>query len=202
MRQPTYSRGRRAARLLGLTRNPLCRRVDRLEGALRIASVLAVLVVTVVTLLVGVGRYHRELDRSLAAQAELRHVPVVLLTDATAGRTALGSVAPAPSPGVEARWTLPDGSVRTGTVYSPVTAPKGTTVRVWMDAGHVPVRPPVRSGDLRFRVGVDVLGCVSLFSVLSWGLYQWGRSRLDRRRDAEWTRSWLVFERQGRHRSH
>jgi len=202
MRQPKYSLGRRAVRMLGLTRNPLQRRVDRLERTLRLASLLAALAVMTVSLLVVLDGYHRGLARATAQRARLQQVEVTLLADATVGRNAVGAVSPAPSPGVRAWWTLPDGTMRTGEVYSPTVAREGSTVPVWMDADFTPVRPPVDPAELRFRAGANILGSVSLFGLVIFGLYQWGRGRLDRRRDAEWTRAWLLFERQWRDRSH
>ncbi|GAA0256888.1 Rv1733c family protein [Cryptosporangium japonicum] len=203
MRQPKYTRGRRALRLLGLTRSPLRRRVDRLERTLRMFSALAVLAVSVISFLVVLGTYHRGLDEAAALRSHLRQVPVVLLAETSGGRTAVGSVPPAPGPGVPATWTLPDGTMRTGNVFgAPPGAIDGASVEVWMDQDFTPVRPPVEPADLRFRAGATVIGCVSMFGLMIWGLYQWGRGRLDERRDADWTREWLLFERQWRDRLH
>lgn len=200
MRQPKYTRGRRALRSLGLTQNPLLRRVDRLERTLRLFSALAVLSVSVASLLVVLGTYHRSLDAVLAERSRLQQVPVVLLSETASGRTAVEEV---PTPGVPATWTLPDGTTRFGNVFgTPVVASKGATAEVWMDDHYTPVRPPTEPADLRFRAGTTVLGCISVFGLLIWGLYQWGRGRLDVRRDADWTRDWLLFERQWRDRLH
>ncbi|TQS45676.1 hypothetical protein [Cryptosporangium phraense] len=197
-----YSRWRRPFRLLGLGRNPLCRPVDRLDGAFRIAAVTATLAVVVLSVLFGVGSYHRMLDRVEAQKSTLNQVPVLLLDDPAGARTENGAVSPAPVPGVQAKWTLPDGTIRTGAVYTPVSARRGTSVDVWMNDDYVPVRPPAQPTELQFRAIVDALGCVSLFAVLVWGAFGWALSRLNRRRDAEWAREWIVYEREWRHRSH
>jgi hypothetical protein len=197
MRQPKYTFGRRAVRWLGLTRNPLRRRIDRLERTLRIASLLAVFAVVVTSALTVLGGYHRDLERAEAERHRLQQVPVVLLGDASSGRPDAGTA------GVPATWTLPDGTLRTGNVHSaPVGTGEGATVTVWMDAEYTPVRAPAEPADLRFRAFSNVLGCVSLFGVLIWGAYQAARTRLDLRRDADWTRGWLLYERRWRDRLH
>lgn len=201
MRQPKYSPGRRAVRSLGLTRNPLLRRVDRLERSLRLLSALALIAVVLISLTTVLDTYHRELDRVLDERARLQRVPVVLLDDASRARATAGTAAS--PPGVPATWTLPDGTTRTGNVHGvPVGTGESATVEVWMDTDYDPVRPPSDPADLRFRTGVTMLGCVSLFGLLIWGLYQWGRGKLDARRDADWARAWLFYERQWRDRLH
>ncbi|MFG1920919.1 hypothetical protein [Cryptosporangium sp. NPDC048952] len=203
MRQPKYTTGLRVLRSLGLTRSPLRRRVDRLERTLRIFSALAVLAVSVISFLVVLGTYHRSLDAAMVERSQLQQVPVVLLSRTTGGHTAVDSVSPAPAPGVPATWTLPDGTMRTGNVYgAPPGAGEGASAEVWMDLDYTPVRPPAEPADLRFRAGATVIGCVSMFGLMIWGLYQWGSTRLDERRDADWTREWLLFERQWRDRLH
>ena len=201
MHQPKYSRVRRTARLLGLTRNPLCRRVDRLDGGLRIAAALTALVVSALCVTLGAHTYHRDLDRLTAARDRLEQVPVLLLEDARSGRAEPGATAPTPVRGVIGRWRMDDGTVRTATVYPPVVALRGTTVRVWMDTGSTPVRPPADRSDVWFRSAVNVIGTIGVAGVVIRGLLLWGRSRLDRRRDAEWARRWLLYERQWRDRS-
>ena len=203
MRQPKYTRSRRALRSLGLTPNPLLRRIDRLERTLRLFSALAVLTMSAISLLVVLDTYHRGLDDVLAERSRLQQVPVVLLAATSSGRTTTEAVSPAPGPGVPATWTLPDGTTRFGNVFgAPAGATEGATAEVWMDGDYTPVRPPVEPADLRFRAGATILGCISMFGLMIWGFYQWARGRLDARRDADWTREWLLFERQWRDRLH
>ncbi|MFI5958687.1 hypothetical protein [Cryptosporangium sp. NPDC051539] len=202
MSQPKYSPGRRLVRQLGLSRNPLCRPVDRIDGLFRIAAASATLAVVLGSVLFGLGTYHHLIDQVEAVKATLNQVPVVLVDDPAGGRAPNGAVSPAPAPGVQAKWTLPDGTVRSGAVHSPVSARKGTTVDIWMDDDYTPVRPPAQPTELQFRAIVNGLGSVSLFTVLVWGAFGWVLNRLNRRRDADWTRDWMRFERHWRHRSH
>ncbi|SHN75909.1 Rv1733c family protein [Cryptosporangium aurantiacum] len=183
---PKYTLIRRAARLLGWTRNPLCRPVDRAEGALRVAAGLAVVLTLALAIGAGAVRYERETADAVAARSVLLHVPVELRADTPSARTdAIG-------PGVVATWTLPDGTVRTGRVYTGEIAADGDTVTVWMDASYEAVHPPATDAELLQRA---VLGAVLTFLLVLAGLagaYRIARRRLDRHRDAAWTRDWLV----------
>jgi hypothetical protein len=188
-------------RRLGLTRNPLCRRVDRIEGALRLLFALLVLTASAVSISLAVTSYGRTSAAAAAERQQLRTVEVVLLEDATseAGGNSAGVVPP--QPGVRARWTLPDGSTRVGGVYIRETAHRGDTVSTWMNNFYDPVRPPVERGDLLVRAGLLAIVVTSLSCALCSGAYQLARRQLNRRRDAAWTREWLLVSSSWRDRS-
>jgi hypothetical protein len=195
-RRRTTSRCRRLVRRLGLTRNPLCRRADRLEGALLLATPMIVLLVLGTSVLFGVESYRDDVTRAEEARSGRTLVPVVLQADtptATNSRTALG-------PGARATWTLPDGRHRTGRVY-PVTAAKaGQTVEVWMDSSGWPLAPERSRADS--VVGGVVNGALAAFMLgsVAWAGLLSIRERLDRVRIDAWNAEWSIVEPQWRNR--
>src|SRR5205823_10704307 len=65
--------------------------------------------------------------------AAVHHVPAVLLQHAPTAAHALFQANMEQL--ARARWTAPDGTVRTGLVRAPAGSPAGRTVTVWTDAG-------------------------------------------------------------------
>lgn len=136
----------RAVRGLWPDRNPLRRGVDRAEAL--IAAVLAVAFLVAAPLAAQVGRDagYRAAVRTAQAEQSWRQVPAVLL--ATARQAVHASV--------PARWQAPDGTWRTGTVFVPVGAQAGSTVKLWVDPAGRLTDPPFRGSPH----GQAVLGAV------------------------------------------
>lgn len=201
MKQPKYSATRRLVRRLGLTRNPLYRAIDRIDGAFRLF--VAVLFVAIVGASVGVGLTAFSQTSSAAARArqQLHRVTVVLAEDAPTGSSDASLRTNPPRPGVQARWTLPDGSVRTGAVFTPAIARAGDSVSVWMNSYDDPVRPPVSRNDLMLRAALRALVVLSMGSLVLWAAYGLTQRQLTRRRDAHWTKEWLMVSGGWRDRS-
>ncbi|MBW0118579.1 Rv1733c family protein [Pseudonocardia abyssalis] len=112
----------------------------------------------------------------------------VLLTDAPVVRGAKGS-----APGrvrVEARWTAPDGSLRTGQVSAAAGAPAGSPVTVWVDRDGRTVAPPADEAGA-MAVGGIVAGGLLLIGGLVLGSC-WAGVRLvtGRVNAARWEREW------------
>jgi hypothetical protein len=201
LKQPKNSRMRRLVRRAGLTRNPLCRRVDRLEGAFRVVLTLFVLGALAVATAVGATSYSRSATAAAAERRQLQQVSVVLLEDAPSTSSDPSATASPPQPGVRAKWTLPDGSSRVGAVYAKAGARQGETITTWMNLYYDPVRPPIQRSDLVVRAGLLAIVTASLVCALLTGVYQLARRQLNRRRDAAWTREWLLVSNSWRDRS-
>jgi hypothetical protein len=136
------------ARRLGLDRNPLRRGTDRAEAWIRIVLVLAFLIGAPLAFL-GAERWADSTAPSIAhaQQAGEHRVPATLLQGVPGGSDSFVVV----SLGwVRARWAVPGGSVRTGYVEAPGTAPgRAAPSRCGSTApAHPPNRPgpPTRSG--------------------------------------------------------
>jgi hypothetical protein len=187
--------GRRLARLarwLGFDRNPLRRGTDRIEAALRLVTVVLLMVV-IPAAAVAAGRQadHLALNRAYAEQARDHLVTAVLLENAaTTG-------VPDPYTNVQttwvrARWQPPGQPPRTGQVLALAGARQGSTVPTWIDSSGATTTPPM---DHR-----DIAGYVCLAAVATW-LVSWllllvcgvlVRRTLDRRRISAWEAQWRV----------
>jgi hypothetical protein len=178
----------RIAHRLGLDRNPLRRRADR------IAAFLAALLVAVFLIgapMVSVAAISWAGQSAATWQHTARSWRQV--------RAVVRRAAAAPSFGnlsgyswVPARWTAPDGRARAGRIPVSVAVSAGQSVRVWVDAVGTPTDPPPTTGAVvareAFAAGVAV---VTLGSVLLCVMCT-GRRVLDRRRLADWETAWAA----------
>ncbi|MFI1657214.1 hypothetical protein ACH4ZU_20220 [Streptomyces sp. NPDC020472] len=176
--------------------NPLRRTTDLVEAW--IALVAIVLLCTVVPLTgwaAGTSAYG-SLSRAARAQQAQR-----LPTTARVVRLARG---PASGPGsveatgeerlrraVVARWTAPDGSVRTGTVATARqhSAP-GAAFRLWTDRDGRPAAPPMQMGTARAHATVAGLTAALLVGSLVELVRRLAVRRLVLRRYARLDRAW------------
>jgi len=128
--------GSRLARRLGLDRNPLRRRTDKVEvclAAVLIATFLASAPILSMTVVGWVGR--NAAAEQLATH--LQQVPAIVQ-----------KAAPAPPAwelsgysSVPARWTAPDGQARAGQILVSGRVPAGHIVRLWVNAAGTPAGP-------------------------------------------------------------
>ena len=98
---------------------------------------------------------------------------------------------------VRARWRLPDGTQRSGTLTAAAApaiyhARAGTSVRVWLDRSGEPLDPPLSPGDMVFNalfadsmITADAGAALILCYLLC-------RIALDRHRLARWESAWAA----------
>ena len=193
MREP----GRRLARRLGVDRNPLRRRTDRVEASVTLVVALMLLALgPVVVWRVSAAGYH---DAASAAERDRRRqlfeVPAVLLDDSAKYLTGSdGSDAPPAQGPVPARWTAPDGSPRTGAVVPLADARAGATVPITVDARGDAVQPPVSADPVGSAISLGCAAGITLVAVAG-GVLALTRTMLNRRRMRDWQHGWLVVER-------
>ncbi len=173
--------------------NPLRRRTDRIE-----AAITAVIIATLLTagplaaILAGQLTYRADMRELRAQQASRYRTTAILLSLPVP----LSSPVPGYFPGLQARarWTAPDGSVRTGLVSAPAGARPGSTVTVWEQASGRLTGPPVTpvevTGDVVMAVFLAVLGLCLLLEIA----LALARTALARRRAAAWEAEWAVIE--------
>lgn len=170
-------------------RNPLRRACDRAEAAL-LAALLAVFLVAVslAAVIAGGRAYGAGLRAERAEQAARHPVPAVLLAAARERRHE------GYRPRVQARWTAPDGTPRSGRIIVPPGTPAGRTVSLWVDASGQPAGEPLEAADVIGRaivtaLFVAVIAAVAAGSALLWAaaLARWV---LFRRRLAAWEAEW------------
>lgn len=164
--------------------NPLRRRSDRIEAAV-VALLLLGLVAgaPAVTLTAGSWAYGLGMRAERAQQAERHQVPATPLESAPLG--------PWPVQ-VEARWTAPDGTPRTGLISVPGGTAAGSTVTVWTDAsGRLAAKPLRHSAVIALAAFASVWAAL-MTGLLLLGAWRWSRRRLERRRMSAWEADWRV----------
>ncbi len=183
----------RLVRWLGFDRNPLRRRTDRLEAALRLVMmIMLVTAVPAAAVFAGQQADRVALNRAHAQQAADHLVNAVLLERAPA------TGAPDPYTSIQttwvlARWQPPGLPARTGEVLATAGAHKGSTVRTWIASSGAVTAPPLDHRDIVGDVCIAVVATclVAWLVLLASGAL--ARRALDRRRlnawDAEWRAS-------------
>ncbi|GGO26766.1 hypothetical protein GCM10010116_53710 [Microbispora rosea subsp. aerata] len=178
----------RFIRWLGLDRNPLRRRCDRVEALVRLTAVLGVVVAIVFGVMLGMREYGNGL-RTETEQARTRHQVAATLTgDVTTPRLSVGGAAVGHA---HATWVAPDGTARTGVIEVPPSKRAGETVRIWTDEkGAIAPRPQDRESTVvaALTVGTGVplaAGAVLALLVTCTRLINQRRAR--RLWEAQWT---------------
>ena len=174
--------------LRGVWGNPLARPADRWQAGLRIVLITAwalalPLAATVSSVLVANGL--QSIDRSTGTQTQ---TSAVLLADVPSIMVFSDSVVPPTVDDVQASWTAPDGTARTGPVSALAGLPAGSRVEIWIDRSGARVSRTGatvgggRRRHLRRRRDLARLGPPARPGVLA------QRGTLDRGRRAEWDR--------------
>ncbi|MDH6522157.1 hypothetical protein [Streptomyces sp. SAI-090] len=176
-------------------RNPLKRRSDVAEAWITVAAAVLLLMAPAVgVVMAGVG------ERSALDQAQGLHRSAAHLVEDASARPARFSGIAEDHVRATVRWTMPDGSPRTG--EAPVTAGSkaGSSTTVWLDAaGRLQPAPPTpaqaRSQGAALGAAAGAGVCV-----LVAGIWWAARVRLDVRRGTQWDRAWAEFNANRGHR--
>ena len=186
---PTIKRIRRS-RMLGWDRNPLRRRIDRVEAAV-VAGLIAVFLISAPVLGAAAGHWSGSAAmREQRAEMAWRLVPATVQGSAQ-GRSLLGRRARS---GCMARWTAPDGQARRGWISVTPGDAAGGSVPVWITPSGSLTRPPLRHSQVQAHIALAewltalVLGLLLCLAV---GVE---RVLFARRRLADWNRAWRVVE--------
>ena len=184
---------RRASRLaarMGLDGNPLRRRTDRLATWLAAQFLVVVLIAVPLAAIAAFGWASRSGAAELRAERAWRVVPAVLLRSVPVADSFAGGVFG--YAWVPARWTAPDGRVRTGDIPVEVGLRAGRKVSMWVDATGMPTDIPLTHRAVLARAATAAaVASILLLLVLSC-LACAGRWLLDRRRLADWELAWAI----------
>ena len=179
----------RIARKLGLDGNPLRRRTDKI--AARFAALLLAVFLIGAPLLsvaaVGWAGHHGAAE--LAAKRSWHRVSAVLLQGAPAPTATTGVLG---YHQVLARWTAPDGRVRTGRIPVSADMAAGRRVRLWVDAAGSPAGPPPNHRQVLADEAVAAVVATVALGIALLCLAWAGRRVLDRRRLADWEATWAA----------
>jgi hypothetical protein len=185
---------RRLARRLGLGRNPLRRRTDRIEIWI-MAGLLILFLIGVPLSWIGVGRWiHQGGLAEQRAQRSWHAVPAVVVKGQREAPQYLFRLPVNSTVQVLARWQNPDGQQQAGVITVPAqNGQTGSHVQVWVDRSGQVTGPPLESSQLVKRViGAQVMAQVTLAALLLClaGLARW---QLNRRRLADWEAQWATI---------
>jgi hypothetical protein len=183
-------RPRRLARKLGLDANPLRRRTDKIATWLMVQFLVVVLVgapLFGIAAFIWAGHAGAAEQR---AERSWREVPAVLLRSVPAPDSLAGGVFG--YSWVPARWTAPNGQVRSGDIPVEVGLAAGRKVRLWVDAAGRPTDTPLthRAVLARAATAAAIATAVLLIALSCLALIV--RWLLDRRRLADWELAWAI----------
>jgi hypothetical protein len=181
----------RLRRRVGLDRNPLRRRADRLETCVVLGLLFAFLAGAPLLAMTANHEATTVSMRALHAQQEWRRVPAVLLERTPASTSVLYESSTIIW--ARARWTA-NGSVHLGEVPAPAGTGKGGTVRIWVDrSGDVAGVRLTRAQVADRVIAVTVFAPFALAIVLLTVAAIAGRL-LEHRRIAAWESAWESIE--------
>jgi hypothetical protein len=149
---------------------------------------LAVALIAVTGAVLAGATMARHMDDRSAQQRLERHSTQAMLTqDATEFPDTNSSSTKVAAP---ARWTAPDGTVRTGDVKVAIGSSRGTRVTVWTDARGSIVAEPLPATTA--HVQADATGGAIAVAICGGALLGCGITSklLDRRRTAQWATEW------------
>jgi len=174
------------ARALGLDKSSLLRRCDRIEAAI-LAGLVMIFVIGGPLLAIVAGRMMDAADlREQSAERSWREVPTTVV-GAASGPGGWES------PSLRARWTAPDGQLRTGTVPMPSAVNVGRQLRIWVSATGRPTAPPMARWEIIRDVIVIAIavpaGLGGVLIAVGGGV----RLAVNRRRITGWERAWRAI---------
>ena len=168
-------------------RNPLRRRVDRIEVALMIALVAVFLVgAPFAGMVASDWARHGAAAASRLERATWHPVAAVVERGVPPQSNPLGAAYPT---NVAVRWTL-DGVMHTGTVKAAAGTPAGATVRIWTSRSGQQTAPPLDASQIAHQgalAGVLAVAGLALLVIVSALVI---RRILDCRRMAAWDTEW------------
>jgi hypothetical protein len=183
-------RARRLARRLGLDANPLRRRTDKIAAWLAAQFLVVVLIGVPLFAIAAFTWAGRSGAAEQHAERSWREVPAVLLRSVQVPDSFAGGVFG--YSWVPARWTAPDGQVRSGDIPVEVGLAAGRTVPLWVDARGTPTDIPLTHRAVVARAATTAsIATILLLIVLSC-LALAGRWLLERRRLAAWELAWAI----------
>ena len=185
-----FRRRARLARKLGLDANPLRRRTDKIATWLIAQFLVVVLIGAPLFAIAAFSWAARAGAAEQRAERSWREVPAVLLRSVPVPDSFAGGVFG--YSWVPARWTAPNGKVRSGDIPVEVGLTAGRKVRLWVDAAGTPTDVPLTHRAIVARAGTAaaVATVVLLIALSSLALIV--RWLLDRRRLTDWELAWAI----------
>lgn len=175
------------ARRLGIGRSPLRRRVDRIESAIVLGSILVALLMIPVSAAIGTSVANASERGAAERRASLTQVRARTMT---ATETSVPQAPGQLGSRVQVTWTDPAGWPHEGRTTVPIGTKKGSEITLWLDGSGTITTPPRPPGDSAALGGAAGLGAAMVSWVLIAGLARLAVVPLNRRRLREWDRAW------------
>jgi hypothetical protein len=182
------------ARRVGLDRNPLRRRSDRIEAWLTLILVSMILVVApFIAWRAAATAYEQSVRASEWNRQHRFEVTATLVADAVVVVDSVVDAGQTAETTATARWPAPDGSVRSGAVPVQPGQRAGSTVAIWTDDRGDMAGAPLRSHPAMTAL---TAGLFTAFGVVAAGLavLLLVRRRLDTGRLEHWQTEWIYVE--------
>jgi hypothetical protein len=183
-------RARRLARKLGLDANPLRRRTDKIATWLMAQFLVVVLIGAPLFAIAAFTWAARAGAAEQRAERAWREVPAVLLRSVPVPDSFAGGVFG--YSWVPARWTAPNGKVRSGDIPVEVGLAAGRKVRLWVDAAGLPADTPLTHRAVVARAATAAAVATAALLIALSCLALTVRWLLDRRRLADWELAWAI----------
>jgi hypothetical protein len=183
-------RARRLARKLGLDANPLRRRTDKIATWLMVQFLVVVLIGVPLFGIAAFAWARRAGAAEQRAERAWREVPAVLLRSVPVPDSFAGGVFG--YSWVPARWTAPNGQVRSGDIPVEVALTAGRKVRLWVDTTGMPTDPPLTHRAVLARAATAAAVATAVLLIALSCLALTGRWLLHRRRLADWELAWAI----------
>jgi hypothetical protein len=178
----------RLARRLGLDRNPLRRRTDKIATCLAATLIAVFLAGAPVLSAAAAGRAGRAAAAEQQAARSWRQVPAVLQHAASVP----AGEGPSSHAWVRARWTAPDGRAWAGEIPVNGRLAAGRVVPLWVDPAGSPTGPPPGRRVVLSREITAAAVATAVLGILLLCLACAGRQELGRRRLADWEAAWAA----------
>ncbi|WP_228001779.1 Rv1733c family protein [Nocardia australiensis] len=176
---------RRTCRRVGLDRNPMRRREDRLQEVIAVVlTVLFLIMIPVAAMTIG-GRVYETETR--AAQAEAAQLHTVDATVVEVGQTPIY----APVTPTKVEWHDSAGTAHTSDYTVTGIVKPGGTVTVWVNNAGKVVEPPSATRAISKAVVVTTVVGFAVLALFG-GCYFGMRRGLDRRRSRLWETEWAT----------
>jgi hypothetical protein len=177
---------RRLARRLGLDRNPLRRRTDKIGACVAILLLAGFLIGAPLLSVAAAGWATRAGASGQRAERSWRQVSASLVRPPVISVGGVSGYSWVP-----ARWTAPDGRARTGEIPVSTALAADHTIRLWVDAAGSPTGPPHHRSVVADEAAASAVATGALGIVLL-GLAWACRRPLDRRRLTDWEAGWAA----------
>lgn len=181
---------RRLGRRLGLDGNPLRRRTDKIGTWLLAQFLVAVLIGAPLFGIAAFTWAGRAGAAEQHAERSWREVPAVLLRSVAAPDSFADGVFG--YSWIPARWTAPNGQVRSGDIPVEVGLTAGRKVLLWVDAAGRPTDVPLTHRAVMARAVTAAAGAAAVLLIALSCLALIVRWLLNRRRLADWGLAWAI----------